>query len=95
MVLMMDEDFIPKAQSKHPFTQSSWAEIDPHSSSKVFDDQEFKFHVGADERFLNVCLWCEPRLDFDVPFVDRKRVLLGYVRIEEIHRWITDDFHVI
>ena len=91
---MMDEDFIPKAQSI-PFTRSSSVEIDAHSLSKVFDDQEFKFHVGTDERFLNVCLWCEPRLDFDVPLVNRKRVLLGYVCIEEIHRWISDDFYVI
>lgn len=81
MVLMIDEDFIPKAQSKHPFVRFSSNEMDHHSSSKAFDDQEFKFHVGTEERFLNVCLWCEARLDFDVPLVDRKRILLGYVCI--------------
>jgi hypothetical protein len=44
-----------------------------------FDNREYKFQVGSTERFLNICLWCEPRLDFDVSNVDKKCVLLGYV----------------
>ena len=78
----MDDDLIPKARSKYPY--SGETEMNS-SSSKMFDDRELKFPIaGTDDRFLNVCLWCEPRLDFDVPTLDKKHVLLGYVSID---RW--------
>lgn len=81
---MMNDEIIPKARSTHPYSPSSMEMEIKSSSSNMFDDREFKFPIGGtNKRFVNVCLWCEPRLDFDVPNLDKKHVLLGHVSNDE------------
>ena len=51
--------------------------------SKQFD---FRFENSADE-FLNVYLWCKAPPDFDLPILENRSILLGYVSRRRFSRF--------
>ncbi|UJR20987.1 hypothetical protein I4U23_024089 [Adineta vaga] len=53
----------------------------PRNISSTTDSYPKAWNVGSDEQFLNICLWCKPPLESDVPNIDRKYILLGYTTI--------------
>lgn len=76
-----------RATLPHPRTRAGqWllkhkhrSTFDRSSLQNITFDSKFEFEVGPDEQFLNVCLWCKPPIDCDVPNIDQKFILLGYV----------------
>ncbi|CAF1417599.1 unnamed protein product [Adineta steineri] len=40
---------------------------------------KFEFPAPENDQYLNICLWCKPTLDFDMPSMNKKLILLGYV----------------
>ncbi|CAF3413431.1 unnamed protein product [Rotaria sp. Silwood1] len=41
-------------------------------------DNKFKFKIGPNVQYLNICLWCNPPLNCDIPHARKKFILLGY-----------------
>ncbi|CAF4910246.1 unnamed protein product [Rotaria sp. Silwood1] len=72
-LIMMNTNILQefKAQPTAPQKVEPYMEI----------NNDFSFQVGSNERFLNVCLWCKPPLDSDVPNAGKKLILLGYATV--------------
>ncbi|CAF2649326.1 unnamed protein product [Rotaria sp. Silwood2] len=73
ILIMMNADILQEfqAQPTPPKKAETYIEF----------DHKFKFQVGPNDKFLNVCLWCKPPLDCDVPNAGKKLILLGYATI--------------
>ncbi|CAF2131775.1 unnamed protein product [Rotaria magnacalcarata] len=72
-LVMMNADILQEFQAQPTPTQKPEAHI-------VFNNK-FEFQVGSNERYLNICLWCKPPLDCDVPNAGKKLILLGYTTV--------------
>ncbi|CAF3546872.1 unnamed protein product [Rotaria sordida] len=72
-LIMMNADILQKFQAQPTPTQKA----EPH----IEFNHKFNFQVDPNERFLNVCLWCKPPLDCDVPNAGKKLILLGYATV--------------
>ncbi|UJR28537.1 hypothetical protein I4U23_009773 [Adineta vaga] len=73
VLIMMNADILQEFQAQPTPTQKA--------ESYVEFKHRFEFQVKPNEQFLNVCLWCKPPLDCDVPHAGKKLILLGYATI--------------
>ncbi|CAF1651896.1 unnamed protein product, partial [Adineta ricciae] len=72
-LMMANSDLLDSFQARPTLTQKP--------SPYVEFNYESEFRVGSDEEYLNICLWCKPPLDCNVPNISRKHILLGYATV--------------
>ncbi|CAF3220753.1 unnamed protein product [Rotaria socialis] len=72
-LIMMNADVLQEFQAQPTPTQKP----EPH----IVFNNKFEFQVGPNERYLNICLWCKPPLDCDVPNAGKKLILLGHATV--------------
>ncbi|CAF1569202.1 unnamed protein product, partial [Adineta steineri] len=58
-LVMMNADMLPEFQAKATLTRKPATYVE-------FEDK-FEFPANENDQYLNICLWCKPTLDFDMP----------------------------
>ncbi|CAF3640251.1 unnamed protein product [Adineta steineri] len=72
-LIMMNTDILQEFHAQPTATRKA----EPY----IEFDSKFDFQVGPNEQYLNICLWCKPPLDCDVPNPGKKLILLGYATV--------------
>jgi hypothetical protein len=80
---MHDQHFLKKRNRFVPYIE--YRRIHFFALQHVEFNDKFEFQAGPTERFLNICLWCKPPLDCDVPDAGKKLILLGYVSEKKLN----------
>ncbi|CAF0942922.1 unnamed protein product [Rotaria sordida] len=71
-LIMLDADYLPEFQIRTPTQQAE---------SYIEFNNKFEFQIGPNVQYLNICLWCKPSLDSNIPYADKKLILLGYASV--------------
>ncbi|CAF3407165.1 unnamed protein product [Rotaria sp. Silwood1] len=71
-LIMLNDDYLPEFRIH---TRARKAE--PY----VEFNNKFKFKIGPNVQYLNICLWCKPPLNCDIPHASKKFILLGYATV--------------
>ncbi|CAF1056013.1 unnamed protein product [Rotaria sordida] len=71
-LIMLDADYLPEFQIRTPTQQAE---------SYIEFNNKFEFQIGPNVQYLNICLWCKPSLDSNIPYANKKLILLGYASV--------------
>ncbi|CAF2410288.1 unnamed protein product [Rotaria sp. Silwood2] len=71
-LIMLNADYLPEFRVRTP-TQKA----EPY----VEFNNKFKFQIGQNVQYLNICLWCKPPLNCGIPHASKKLILLGYATV--------------